>query len=107
MGRAQSAAAFIQRKYAAGGPPMKVLFAVVAVCAAVVIAFEADDPAREVAELSQNDLSLPDHPANIVMLQDASGSVTVTDDALGNTGNATVEADSAKAKADTIESAAD
>jgi len=86
--------------------PMKVLLAVVVACAAIVIAFEADDVANgEVMELSTADLTTPDFPPNIVLLQDSSGKTPMGDEN-AQMANETAKADTVESEAEDMENTA-
>merc|ERR1712110_582917 len=109
--------------YHGGRHRMKSLFAVVAICAAVIVAFEVNDESSEVARLQDvvehpsmtSDISLPTLPAELVLLQDVEkdglnvnfGGVTLTTTAADSTANATAAADETEAKTENIESTAE
>merc|ERR1712167_325046 len=93
-----------------GVSPMKVIFAVVAVCAAVVLAFEAHEDGSEVQQLEtldNVDVSLPQLPGHLLeLLETGKGGTELTTKALDSTANATSQAEETTSKAEEVADAA-
>merc|ERR1712130_492534 len=87
------------------GITMKASLAAVAICVAVVVAFEVNDDARdgEISALSEEDISLPKLPEHLVLLEDGKGGEKTAADTVAAAANSTEMADSTKSKASDVE----